>query len=290
MKRCDWCGKEYPDTAEQCEIDGHSLAGCEASSAILPQVVASSTSPALQEVYSLEATSKSETRLTECHLQIFELCLVCFIAFGGSILYSTWTFFGFGSRNSAAGMLKWINSSLHELGGLGLLWYVLFRRSKSFSDLGFSWRKRDVGISILLWITGAAAFSIVYRTIYFIGVIPDSQSAANERVANLLFGSGFSFMTFAFQFLNPFFEELIVRAYVMSEVRQLTNSIFKAVLISTVLQTSYHFYQGAPLAISDGAIFLIFSIYYARTNRITPIILAHIYMDVIPTIQIWFNH
>ena len=42
-------------------------------------------------------------------------------------------------------------------------------------------------------------------------------------------------------------------------------------MCSTLLQTSYHFYQG---------VFLVFSIYYARTNRITTIILAHLYMDV----------
>jgi len=76
----------------------------------------------------------------------------------------------------------------------------------------------------------------------------------------------------------------------MTEVKHLTNSITKAVIISTLLQTSYHFYQGVPAALSDGVMFLIFSVYYAKTNRITPLILAHLYMDVGATLHYWFNH
>jgi len=50
----------------------------------------------------------------------------------------------------------------------------------------------------------------------------------------------------------------------MTEVKALTNSVTKAVMISTALQMSYHFYQGAPAAFSHGATFLIFSIFYAK--------------------------
>lgn len=87
-------------------------------------------------------------------------------------------------------------------------------------------------------------------------------------------------MAIAFQFINPRYEELIVRAYPMTEIRQLTNSVSKAVILSALLQMSCHFYQSAPMAFGKGASFLVFSIYYAKTNRITPIILAHLYMDV----------
>ena len=97
-------------------------------------------------------------------------------------------------------------------------------------------------------------------------------------------------MPFLCQFLNPFYEELIVRAYLLTEVRQLTGSATKAVILSTVLQTSYHLYQGGPSALSWGIIFLLFSIYYAKTGRIAPIILAHLYMDVIATMMYYHYH
>jgi membrane protease YdiL (CAAX protease family) len=93
-----------------------------------------------------------------------------------------------------------------------------------------------------------------------------------------------------FQFLNPFYEELIVRAYVITELKQLTNSVWKPIILSTLLQTSYHFYQGIPMALGEGAGFLVFSIYYSKTNRIAPIILAHLYIDVGATLYYFLIH
>ena len=106
----------------------------------------------------------------------------------------------------------------------------------------------------------------------------------------MLFGAGVPLAAIVFQLINPFFEELIARAYVMTKVRLLTNSVSKAVIASTLLQMSYHFYQGAPMAFSEGAGFLVFSIYYAKTNRITPIILAHLYEDLWGTLAFMLHH
>lgn len=103
-----------------------------------------------------------------------------------------------------------------------------------------------------------------------------------ERV---LFTEGISYTTFLFQFINPIFEELIVRAYLMTEVKSLTGSTALAVVLSVLLQTSYHFYQGGLLALSLGIVFLIFSLYYARTNRILAPMVAHMIFDVSAT---WF--
>ncbi len=105
-------------------------------------------------------------------------------------------------------------------------------------------------------------------------------------MGGILFGGGISIATLLFVCLNPFFEELIVRAYVITEVKQLTGSAAKAVLLSTALQTSYHLYPGAPMAFSIGAAFLVVSIYYSKTGRITPVILAHLYFDLGTTL--WF--
>jgi membrane protease YdiL (CAAX protease family) len=80
--------------------------------------------------------------------------------------------------------------------------------------------------------------------------------------------------------ISPVFEEMIVRAYLMSETIALTGSSALAILASVLLQTSYHLYQGLPYALSAGIIFLIFSVYYARTQRIVPVILAHLIWDI----------
>ena len=129
-----------------------------------------------------------------------------------------------------------------------------------------------------------------YAAIHFAGLTTVSHKASSVRVVEGLFGGGISVVTILFVFLNPFFEELILRAYLMTEIKVLTNSTTKAIIASTALQTSYHLYQGVPLALADGALFLIFSIYYARTNRITPIVLAHLYCDTGSTLWYVLRH
>jgi len=87
--------------------------------------------------------------------------------------------------------------------------------------------------------------------------------------------------------LNPFFEELIVRAYLMTEIGELTGSWILAAGLSTALQFSYHLYYGWEGALSLSFQFLVFSIYYANTRRAIPVILAHGFFDVIALLRLW---
>jgi membrane protease YdiL (CAAX protease family) len=294
MKKCPYCGKEYPDDVERCLIDDELLLGDK----LLPSddadelaVLESSSSTASETVASPPAAP-----WTDRQLRIFEIVLVCVIAFGTGILSSGHSLYlrSFGdfqtSGGSSSGEYGWIYSCLREASALGFLWYVLQRHGKTFVDLGLTWMRKDIGWSIILAFGGSLAFDAVYDAIYFSGLTATSHKAASAYVGYVLFGGGVFFTTMLFQFLNPFFEELIVRAYVMTEVKQLTNSATKAIIISTVLQTSYHFYQGAPMAFAHGATFLIWSIYYAKTSRIAPIILAHLYSDVGGTLLHLFHH
>ena len=89
-----------------------------------------------------------------------------------------------------------------------------------------------------------------------------------------------------FMILNPFFEELIVRAYLMTEISELTGSTLLAVMISVLVQTSYHLYYGLMGALSVAFIFLVFAIYYARSKRALPIVVAHELFDLIGFIHL----
>ena len=84
----------------------------------------------------------------------------------------------------------------------------------------------------------------------------------------------------SFMCVNPFFEELIVRAYTMSEVIDLGGSRTLAVIISVAVQMSYHLYQGLASVLSLTFLFAVFSIHYVRTRRIVPVILAHLCLDL----------
>jgi len=218
-------------------------------------------------------------KLTDRQLQFFELVLVCTIAFSSGLFSSFYYLFS-GLHYSSGGARVWIFSAFRQLSVLVLLWYVLLRRSKSFFDIGLSWRRSDIPWSLLLRIGGSAAGIGVYNAIYFSQLTAINRSTAGFMIRGYVFGGGVTFATILAMFVNPFYEELIVRAYLMTEVKALTNSTMLAIVSSTVLQMSYHFYQGVPAALAHGGTFLIFSIYYAKTSRIAPVILAHLYSDL----------
>lgn len=267
MKKCTHCGKEYPDDAIRCLIDDQQLTG---------------ESPPTSEYPGIFSTEKRR--------RVFEILLVCIIAFGASVYTSFYSLFDSSYGSTPRAEYVWAAQILREGSCLALVWYVLARRGKSFFDLGLKWSWKDFGWSVILAAAGSAAFRLVYTGIRYSGLAWASIHQAHDHVGNLLFGGGIFLSTILVQFLNPFFEELIVRAYLMTEIKYLTNSMTQAVIISTVLQTSYHFYQGAAAAFSHAATFLIFSIYYAKTNRIAPVILAHLYGDVVPTTVYWLHH
>jgi membrane protease YdiL (CAAX protease family) len=87
--------------------------------------------------------------------------------------------------------------------------------------------------------------------------------------------------------LNPFFEELIVRAYLMTEVLDLTGSSSLAVALSVAVQFSYHLHYGWVEAISLSFQFLVFALYYALSRRALPVIVAHSLFDISDLVRLW---
>jgi aminopeptidase len=52
-------------------------------------------------------------------------------------------------------------------------------------------------------------------------------------------------------------------------------------LVSAVLQTSYHLYQGLLPCLLFLPLFTVFAVYYQRSRRLWPVYLAHMAMDVL---------
>jgi membrane protease YdiL (CAAX protease family) len=227
----------------------------------------------------------------EQRLLWLELVIICGLAIGTSLLRSVMIVLGLlppsiesGAPSSAS---AWAYKLVQNVFVLLLLWYVLLRRSKSMADIGMSFRGRDILWSIGLLIGGGIAHHFVYKILILAGVATASYSSVHASVDNYLFGGGISVITFLAVVVNPFFEELVLRAYSMTMLRQLTRSAVVAVLISASAQTFVHLYQGVPAMLALGGTFLVFSIYFAITNRIWPVILAHLYGD---TASILFHY
>jgi membrane protease YdiL (CAAX protease family) len=87
-----------------------------------------------------------------------------------------------------------------------------------------------------------------------------------------------------FIIVNAFYEELIFRGYLITEIENLKN-IQLAALVSVVLEASCHLYQGVYAVGGVALDFLIFTLYYIKSRRIMPIILAHMFIDLIALIR-----
>lgn len=211
----------------------------------------------------------------------FGLLVVLAVAFLSSVVSSLSIVHGahYNYPDSLVGF-RYFETLLHELISLGLLVYVLQQNQQRWADFGLGFRGKDITHGIILWgITTWGYRLLLPSMLSFCQWLGWQRSPAYLPGAKL----GFGLLTLCFVVVNPIFEEMIVRAFLMSETIALTGSTALAVLFSSILQTSYHLYQGIPYAISLGLVFLLFSLYYARTRRILPILFAHFLADL------WFH-
>jgi membrane protease YdiL (CAAX protease family) len=223
-------------------------------------------------------------------LRYFELVLVLFVALAGSVVVSIYTVISgvslFGSNPPPA--LNFVGV-VQEVAALGVLFYVLFRQGRNARDLGLTFNWKDLPLSLGLAVVALIAEVVAWQLLYsgyslVTGHILDTTQKNVEFLT-----SSFSIWTLILVVINPFFEELIVRAYLISEVQSLTGSALVAVVLSVVLQATYHLYQGAASFVPYAAMFAVFSLYYVQNRRILPVILAHFYFDLLAVIYFWWR-
>ena len=248
--------------AGECEL---AMIGLE----IVPNELNSTAEDFPVELQSVDTSAKS--------FRWFELVLVLVLAFGGSFLNSLYLM-----RTGKAGVpamsgFRWARGFAQEIPCLLLLWYVLSRRRLSFRNIGLRWSVRDVvsGIGLLfvsyvVYMVGGFIIFSVHHAFFPLGT-------SGVTAADL---STHSVLAIPFALINPFFEELIVRAYLMTEVKSLTGSWTVATALSVIIQWSYHLYYGWDGSLSIAFTFLVFSIYFARTRKATPLIVAHGLLDL----------
>lgn len=212
------------------------------------------------------------------HQRVTGLAIVLAVAFMSSVLTSVLRLWGvhFDYPDALIGY-RYFFTIVHQLTTLGLLTYVVWQNRQTLADFGAVFRATDIVYGVLLWIVTDACYRLAFPTILSVCEHSGWHKAPPYYPSAQL---GLGVITYCFVVINPVFEEMIVRAFLMSETQALTGSAALAILFSCLLQTSYHLYQGVPYALALGVVFLIFSAYYARTHRILPVIIAHLMMDL----------
>ena len=80
---------------------------------------------------------------------------------------------------------------------------------------------------------------------------------------------------------NAVLEEVVVVAYLLDRLPRLGLSLFWVVTVSSVVRGSYHLYQGYGPFFGNAVMGVVFALYYQRTRRVMPLVVAHTVLDVV---------
>ena len=174
-----------------------------------------------------------EVSAAERRQRWFEVCLVLLVACGGYVIYSLYLLIRGPSAATQISSFRWAGAIVQEVTALLLLRYVLSRRGLRFADLGLCWSLRDVAVGLLVAAVSYPAYGLGYTLIQTVHHWAYG-SFVTGPTAKDFFGHP-SIMAIPFYLLNPFFEELIVRAYLMTEIIDLTGSSTLAVGLSVAV-------------------------------------------------------
>ena len=84
----------------------------------------------------------------------------------------------------------------------------------------------------------------------------------------------------AVSIINPLFEELFLCAYMLPFLA-IRSGPGVAIAVSLLVRLSFHTYQGPVGLLAVGLLGLVFSVFYLRTQRLWPVLIAHGVLDFI---------
>jgi membrane protease YdiL (CAAX protease family) len=80
---------------------------------------------------------------------------------------------------------------------------------------------------------------------------------------------------------NAVLEEVIVVGYLLTRLRAMSLSPVWIIAASAVLRGSYHLYQGFGAFIGNAIMGVVFALFYLKTKRVMPLIIAHSLLDIV---------
>ncbi len=80
---------------------------------------------------------------------------------------------------------------------------------------------------------------------------------------------------------NALLEEVVVVAYLLDRLPRLGWSVPVVIAASALLRGSYHLYQGYGPFVGNAVMGVVFALYYRRTGRVMPLVVAHTVLDVV---------
>jgi membrane protease YdiL (CAAX protease family) len=198
-------------------------------------------------------------------LRLCELALVMGVAFLGPTISSLWAWWTDAPITPDTGFDN-LYRILQDGIAISVLAYVLYRQGRSLRTIGLTARFSDIPWTLAVTVCAKLlASSIVTLFIAYHVTVPKAHHPPAD----------YGFLKWLAVVPGAALEELVVRAYLMTEVAALSGSMALAVIVSVGFQCFYHVYQGVPAALYHAGTFFAFAVFYAYTRRATPVILAH---------------
>jgi CAAX protease family protein len=181
---------------------------------------------------------------------------------------------------------RFLSGLAHEFATLILFVCLLRRQGRGLQSIGLSWHWTDLLKGFGLFILSLMASYFFYwraQSAYYFW----TRAHFHFRDSNAMFAGASITLLFVYGFAASWFEELLVRGYLMTELIGISCPVWLAAGVSIALQTSYHLYYGFGAAAWLSIGFAISAIYFAYSRRLMPVILSHFFWDLTATYLRW---
>ncbi|HEX6968374.1 MAG TPA: CPBP family intramembrane glutamic endopeptidase [Micromonosporaceae bacterium] len=130
---------------------------------------------------------------------------------------------------------------------------------------------RGMALAALIGLPGLGLFWVAARLGINAGVVPAALPDLWWAVPVLILAAA----------QNAILEEVIVVGYLVTRLRETGWRIAAVVAATSVLRGSYHLYQGIGAFFGNVIMGVIFTLFFLRTRRVMPLIVAHTLLDVV---------
>lgn len=157
---------------------------------------------------------------------------------------------------------------------VAVLWPWLARRGWALRTIAGAPAPMDVVRGIGVFVLACLAFYV--SAITWMVVVPRTQAAMMAATAT---GTAAPWAIVLVSIVNPVVEEFLWLTYGVTAMSR--YGLRLAVFASIVLRVAVHSYQGILALTSILPLAIVFTVYYARTRRVWPVVVAHMFLDTI---------